>query len=462
MLKGMEQLIRQENMLPRGSRVLCAVSGGADSLCLLWALYRLRERLGITLLCAHYNHHLRGEESDRDENFVRELVQTRLPGVELFVGGGDVAARAREQGTGLEETARQMRYAFLREVARREGADRIATAHTANDNAETILLHLARGTGLQGLTGIAPVRGNLIRPLLTTTREEVEGFLRTEGISWVEDSTNDDLNFSRNRVRHAVIPELEGLYPGFARRLSENAAFLREDEGYLAARAAELSRQCELRGEAVTIPAELLAQAPRPIAVRAVRQLLSRLRDGDDTCSAPHLEGVLELCRSDHPSGEVHLPGVTARREYGLLCLELPRQNNTPLVPTPVPDGTTRAGEWEIFSESCAYEGQKQGKLEFWLRDEGLVVRPRQTGDELKLPNRPGKSVKKWLVEEKIPRRSREGLPVFTAGGRLCAVAGLGVDEKFLPNPGESARHLKLIPLNDGWDEKGMHLHADE
>lgn len=461
MLKGMEQLIRQENMLPRGSRVLCAVSGGADSLCLLEALYRLRERQGITLLCAHYNHHLRGGESDRDENFVRELVQTRFPGVELFLGGGDVAAKARELGTGLEETARQMRYTFLEETARLAGADRIATAHTANDNAETVLLHLARGTGLQGLTGIAPVRGELIRPLLTTTREEVEEFLRAEGISWVEDSTNDDLNFSRNRVRHVIVPELEKLYHGFARRLSENAAFLREDERCLAAQAAQLSRQCEMWGEEVTIPAELLAQAPRPIAVRAVRQLLARLREGDDTCSAAHLEAVLELCRSDAPSGEVHLPGMTARREYSLLCLELPRQN-TPLVPTRISDGTTRAGEWEIFSESCTYEGQRQGKLEFWLRDEELALRPRQTGDELKLPNRPGKSVKKWLVEEKIPRRYREELPVFTAGGRLCAVAGLGVDEKFLPAPGERARHLKLIPLNDGRDEKGMQLHADE
>ena len=461
MLKGMEQLIRQENMLPRGSRVLCAVSGGADSVCLLGALYHLRERLGITLLCAHYNHNLRGDESNRDEDFVRELVKNRFPGVELLVGSGDVTHRAKELRAGVEETARQMRYAFLQEVAHREGADRIATAHTANDNAETILLHLARGTGLQGLTGIAPVRGNLIRPLLTTTRQEVEEFLRTEGIPWVEDSTNADLNFSRNRVRRAVIPELEKLYPGFARRVSENAVFLREDEAYLSAQAAELSERSEWRGTELTISAELLAQAHRPIAVRAVRQLLARLRDGDDTCSAAHLEAVLELCASEDPSGEVHLPGMIARREYGLLCLEPPRQN-TPLVFTRISDGATRAGDWEIFSESCTYEGQKQGKLEFWLRDEELALRPRQTGDELKLPDRPGKSVKKWLVEEKIPRRYRENLPVFTDGGRLCAVAGLGADERFLPALGEKARHLKLIPPGEKRDEKGMQLHADE
>ena len=464
MLKGMEQLIRQENMLPRGSRVLCAVSGGADSVCLLGALYHLREQLGITLLCAHYNHRLRGEESDRDEKFVRELVKTRFPGVELFVEGGDVAARAKELGAGLEETARKMRYAFLEETARHGGADRIATAHTANDNAETVLLHLARGTGLRGLTGIAPVRGMLIRPLLTTTRNEVEGFLRSEGLGWVEDSSNADLNFSRNRVRHAVVPELERLCPGFVRRFGENAAYLREDEAYLTAQAAELSGQSEWRGTELTVPAELLAKAPRPIAVRAVRQLFTRLREGDDTCTAAHLGAVLEICDSDMPSARADLPGgLIARREYELLCLGLPRQS-APLVPTPVtPEGVTRAGAWEIVCESCTYEGQEQGRLEFWLRPvEGLSVRARVTGDELKLPNRPGKSLKKWLVEEKIPRRYREELPVFTAGGRLCAVAGLGVDERFLPAPGRRARHLKLIPPTFGRDEKGMQLHADE
>jgi tRNA(Ile)-lysidine synthase len=275
MLNRMERFIRAEGMIPPGSRVLCALSGGADSVCLLGALYQLREKLGFSLLAAHYNHNLRGEESLRDEHFVRELLKTRFPDVQLHISGGDVSARAREMGTGLEETAREMRYAFLQETARNTGSDRIATAHTADDNAETVLLHLARGTGLQGLTGIAPIRGNIIRPLLTATRQDVEDFLSTNDLPHVEDSSNCDDYFARNRVRHQVIPVLEGLYPGFSRRVTENAAHLREDLDFLNHLGAELAAQAEEVSGGFVIPARNLSAAPRPVAIRAVRQLLA-------------------------------------------------------------------------------------------------------------------------------------------------------------------------------------------
>ena len=245
MLNRMEHFIRAEGMIPPGSRVLCALSGGADSVCLLGALYDLREKLGFSLLAAHYNHNLRGEESLRDEHFVRKLLKTRFPEVELHVSGGDVSARARETGAGLEETAREMRYDFLQETSHRPNTDFIATAHTAADNAETVLLHLARGTGLQGLTGIAPIRGSIIRPLLTSTRQDVEAFLSTNNLPHVEDSSNCDDYFARNRVRHQVIPVLEGLYPGFSRRVTENAAHLREDLDFLNHLGAELAAQAK-------------------------------------------------------------------------------------------------------------------------------------------------------------------------------------------------------------------------
>jgi len=434
MLNRTEAYIRAHRMLPPGSRVLCALSGGADSVCLLAVLYELQTRLDFTLLAAHYNHHLRGAESDRDETFVRELVRARFPGVELYTGGGDVSSRAREQGTGLEETAREMRYTFLMDTARCAQAHRIATAHTADDNAETVLLHLARGTGLQGLAGIPPVRNNLIRPLLTATRQDVEAFLVTNGLPHVEDSSNSNEIYARNRVRRQVVPVLESLYPGFARRVSENAAHLRSDLDFLDGQGAELAAQAEEIPGGLSIPASLLAQAPGPVAIRAVRQLLARLRKGDDTCAASHLEAVLALCRSASPSGEIHLPGnLRAAREYDALKLlrPLPRR------------------DWGVESTLCVYEGQPQTGLDVWLSLEKTpdpAVRTRRDGDTLKLPGRHTKSLKKWLIDLKIPRSDRDTLPVLTVGGKAAAVALVGPDESFLPAPGEAARHIVFVP----------------
>ena len=172
MLNEAQALTREYAMLPPGGHVLCAVSGGADSVCLLHWLRGRAEEEGFALTAAHFDHRLRGAESDRDAAFVRDLCRDwKVPCV---VGEGDVSAEAGRRGAGIEETARALRYDFLERTAEAVGAGRIATAHTANDNVETMLLHLIRGSGLQGLTGIRPRRGRLIRPLLTTTRVEVE------------------------------------------------------------------------------------------------------------------------------------------------------------------------------------------------------------------------------------------------------------------------------------------------
>ena len=235
----MEQLIQEHRLIPPGSTVLCAVSGGADSVYLLHRLYCLRRELLRAAseklsgaLAAHYDHRLRGAESTQDAKFVEEFVRLccpaerlytpegsgkELPGVKLITGGGDVAGEAARLRQGLEETARQMRYAFLQTAAQEVGANLIATAHNASDNAETVLLHLGRGSGLRGLAGMPPKRGNLIRPLLTTSREEIENYLRYRGLPWREDATNRDDAYARNRLRHQVLPVLEDLVPGCCR-----------------------------------------------------------------------------------------------------------------------------------------------------------------------------------------------------------------------------------------------------
>ena len=465
MLEAMEKLIADLDLLPRGCTVLCAVSGGADSVCLLHALYHLRPRLCFSLAAAHYDHQLRGEESRRDADFVAQFTAlccgeqrlpdgSLLPAVPLYAGTGDVAAQAARGGTGLEETAREMRYRFLRQAAREAGADRIATAHTADDNAETILFHLARGSGLRGLGGILPVRDTLVRPLLTTTRREIEDYLAYYGLPHREDRSNADDAYTRNRIRHQVTPVLEELCPGFAARAAETAALLRADEDYLAGQARLLSSQAVSTSEGLALPAALVAQAPDPVASRAVRQLIGRLNGGDQDCGLAHLEALLRLCRGQDPSARLSLPyGLTARREYGLLVLSpAPAAPPRPLPVTPlVLPGQTQAGPWLVTCTPEAYAGQPQRPFDFWLssaRVPALTLRPRRAGDTLRLPGRPGKSVKKWFIDEKIPRPRRDLLPVLDCSGRAAAVAGLGPDAAFLPQPGQPAWHLTLREIS--------------
>ena len=467
MTDPMSKLIREYRLIPPGSTVLCAVSGGADSICLLHRLYRLRGEGRFTLAAAHYDHQLRGEESARDLEFVREFVALCcgkerifrpdgsveiLPGVELFTGSGDVAAQAKAKGQGLEEAAREMRYAFLRETARNMGAQLIAVAHTANDNGETLLLHLARGTGLRGLCGMAPKNGAVIRPLLTTTREEIEGYLRFWGLPWREDSSNREDVYARNRLRHRVIPELEALYPGLLARLTDTTRRLAADEAYLTAQAERALAGLQAEPDGLSLPAEDLAQLPQPLAVRAVRALLARANGGDDRCAAPHLEAVAELCRSRAPSAQVDLPGgLTARREYGRLVLTRNRPAPLPTRELALP-GQTQVGRWLVTCTQERYRGQPCRPLDFYLDRSAvptLTARPRSQGDRLTLPGRPRKTLKKWYMDEKIPRLSRDQLPVFQCGGRLAGAAGLGPDAAFLPQAGAEAWHICLTPGED-------------
>lgn len=231
MLEKVKAAISKFNMLQHGEVVCCALSGGADSVALLLSLKNLSAELGITVTAVHVNHLLRGNESDRDEAFCRELCQ-RLD-IPLTVFRKDAADFSHSLGVSVETGAREMRY----EIFSRISADKIATAHNLNDNAETVLFRMARGTGLRGLAGIPPVRGKIIRPLLFCTRDEIEAYLNDIGQNFVTDSTNLSDDYARNRIRHRIMPEMEAVHGAFPKCVTAMTASLAEDEDFLTSEA---------------------------------------------------------------------------------------------------------------------------------------------------------------------------------------------------------------------------------
>ena len=393
---------REQNLMAPGDTVICAVSGGADSVAMLFALYLLREKLGITLEAAHFNHNLRGEESLRDETFVRELcARYEIP---LHVASGEI----RSGKKGLEAAARDARYAFLESLP-----GKIATAHTADDNAETILMHLVRGTGLKGLGGIAPQRGKLIRPMLGITRREVEDFLAEWHLPHVEDSTNETDAFLRNRLRHHVMPLLAAENPRIAENLSQMALRLREDEACLS----QLSHY-------ETLPeVETLRTLPSAVRSRMLERFLKEngVREPEDV----HIAQAEALVFSDSPSASAAFPGgVTLSRQYGHLTANPTGEAFTPVTLTC--PGSTEAAGIRITCEPAGELAQSENLLTVCPVGK-ISIRPRQTGDKIRLSGG-SKSLKKLFIDRKIPAAVREQIPVVCDETGILGVYSIGVN----------------------------------
>ncbi len=428
---------REHDLFQEGGPVLAALSGGADSVAMLHLLLSLRGELGIVVRAAHYDHQLRGEASARDARFCQELCGTL--GVELILGGGDVAAFARERELSLELAARKLRYEFL---LAQDGL--VATAHTANDDLETVLLNLTRGTALRGLCGIPPQRGRVVRPLLCLTRREIEGYLAENGLPHVEDESNAEGFCRRNRIRQTVIPALLAEDPVLLEGLPRTLVALREDESYLQAQADALLSAAKREGG---FDVATLSAAARPLRIRALRRLLedAGLRDGTEA----HLLAAEALLHSG-PSARIDLAdGVVLRRVYGLVTTGLPREGPFAPFRLPLPGVAALHGKRVLI---C------RGPLPYDPAglDTGLclklstppLVRPRKTGDRIRLPGG-SKAIKKWMIDEKVPAALRNAVPVLELEGRVAAVWGLGADPDFRPAPGEPCYQLTIEEVED-------------
>ncbi len=401
--------------------VLCAVSGGVDS---MYLLCRLRE-LGYDVIAAHFDHGLRGAESERDARFVADFCAEN--DIRCVVESGNVAAYARENGLGIEEAARQMRYAFLEKAAAETAAGCIATAHNANDNAETMLFHLARGTGLRGLGGIPPVRGTIVRPMLSVTRAQAEAYLTERGIPHVEDSTNACDDYARNRIRHGVTPVLEQINAGFIENAARCAAQLRADEAFLSALAAEhIARH--------GADAAALAALAEPIAARVVMQLAG------SALSASHIAAVLHTAAH---GGAADIPGGRVRREGGVLVFGVGERENLP--ERAVEPGETALPEAHLTlrcTEKTPAAGVHRPFTTFFFSSDKicgkLYVTARRAGDRLRPAGRGcTKTLKQLFAENGVEAARRGAWPVIRDERGPLAVYGIGVDERALARPGE-------------------------
>ena len=387
---------------------LCAVSGGLDSMCLLHLLTVWGRERNIPVTAAHFNHQLRGAESDRDEQFVRDWCGVR--GVPFVSGRGNVRELAGREGMSLEEAAREARYAFLTKEKERLGCKYVLTAHHADDNAETMLLNLLRGTGLRGLTGIPAARDFLLRPFLQVTRAELAAYAAARDVPYVEDSTNALDDAARNVLRHQVLPVLKQLNPRAVEHMSRTAALLAADEAALASDCGRLLQGCKvIPGTSAEVPLSALDAVPAAIRSRGVL-------------------AVLELRQ-----GQLSLPyGVTVCRKKDALRFE---KTQAPPAAQALSLGETAAfGPWRVTL--TASPGREGMALSF-PAGAALTVTAWDPRDRLN-----GRTVKRLCVDRGVSPADREMRPVLRVNGRAAAVPELGLDENFAPDRHETGARV--------------------
>ena len=427
---------------PSGGVMLVAVSGGRDSVCLLHYLAVMPR--DFTVAAAHLNHGQR-PTAGRDAAFVEELC--RELDVPLTVERADVPALARERGVGLEEAGRMARYDFFRRTADRLGAQRIATAHHAADQAETVVLNLVRGTGMQGLAGIPPVRGRIVRPLLETSREEIETYLETHRLSHVEDETNRDTALRRNLLRREVMPRLAELHDGAAANICRTAELLRQEDAFLDSLAADY-----LPAAGLTAGRQRLRSAPEVLRLRALRLLAERLPVGKKDFTAAHYRALADLLEG---GGMLTLPAGASAVCRGQTLTLLPP--GPPLAPVVLHPGKNFWGEYTISVRKTAGNFSRRSDtivLNCDKIDGALSVGPYTGGQRLTLPgSRGGRSVKRLLADRGIPPELRQRVPVLCVGDRPAAVWGVGTDMEFLPE--ESGQNMEITVTTNGGNRNG-------
>lgn len=421
---------------PAGGRVLCAVSGGLDSMCLLHYLDTWGRANGFIPAAAHFHHQLR-KAADADQRFVEDWCAARH--IPCFTGSGDTRALAQAEGLSIEEAARKLRYAFLEETARQEGFDAILTAHHADDNAETMLLNLIRGTGTAGLTGIPPVRGNICRPFLRLSRDTLADYACRHGIPHVEDETNQEEFAARNILRRRIMPVLREINPRAVENMSFTASVVERENDGMEKLARALAQRSVETGGGVSMACSALLDVPLAVAERTVLQLLSTAAGARKDLGAAHVEAVMDLVKQGRDHARISLPyGLTASVCGGVLAIR-----RDPAPPKKAELEADCPLRWGDYALTLLDHGEGPG-LALRPGPERVSVAPCDPGERLTLPGaRGGRTVKRLCLDRHISLSERDRLPAIYLGDRLAAVWGLGVDTEFAPE-GTPCRFIQI------------------
>lgn len=439
------QTVEKYNMLAPGDCVVIGLSGGADSCALLSFLLSLRERMSLSLIACHVNHMLRGSEADRDEQFVRQLCAENDVSFELL--RIDVASEAARRHESTEKTGRDIRYKFFEKVAAEHNA-RIATAHTASDNAETVLFNLARGAGLRGLCGIPPVRGMVIRPLICVTRGEIEDYCRKKNIDYVTDSTNLTDEYNRNRLRHGAVPVMKAINPSFEDTVLRMTDVLRRTVDTLEKIAKEFLNNAKFRNG---YKAEMLNTLDDTMLSEVIMILC---REHGIISEAKHIQLIKEIIRTQ---GAVELKkDVFAVSKQGFLRI-IEKEETRQSAPVSFKDQdliviNNKKYSLNKFNLEKVNNREKNNKNVF---DNSLdydtipltgVFRCRKSGDVFRPAGRGlTKSVRRLFIEMKIPAEQRDRIVMLADGSNVLWIEGIGTAECCCVTEG-TKKILTIVP----------------
>ena len=471
MIHKVLNFIDSSDMLCDAATVLVCVSGGADSMVLLHVMREVSKERGFLIAVAHFNHNLRGEESDRDERFVKNFCETEK--IPFYLERGDVRGYANANKLGIEESARNMRYAFFEKTVSCIDNCLIATGHTADDNAETVLLNLTRGTGLKGLCGIPAKRGNIIRPILQVSRAEILKYAAEHGIPYVEDSTNECDDYSRNKIRLNVMPVLKEINPNFLKSVETAGALIREDENFLSETAdcfikehcsviaasepqsptalQRIAGQPRNDGCSVSVAASELLSLPPAISGRVVRKLYG------GNLSYSHCANIMKLCSCKNPSAALVLPNAIIRREYSHVIFDkISASAASAFEPFPLTEceffQISEIG-LNISCKSVMFSDKMSEHLASFLFKSSEICgmiwcRPRMQGDSVRILGRNvSKSLKKLFIEHHIPKHKRNLIPVISDDAGVLAVYGVCRSNRAIAREGDVCTLVEFSPI---------------